>query len=44
LVKWPGCSEEENTWEQPDGLVNAREEVEKFYRENPKMPVPNLDE
>ena len=40
FVKWAGCSEDENTWEPPEGLENAREEVEKFRRENPGMPVP----
>jgi len=44
FVKWAGCSEDENTWEPPEGLENAREEVEKFNRENPEMPGPNLDE
>jgi len=44
FVKWAGCSEDENTWEPPDGLGNAREEVEKFHRKNPEMPGPNLDE
>jgi len=27
-----------------EGLENAREEVEKFHRENPEMPGPTLDE
>jgi len=44
FVKWAGCSEDENTWEPLEGLENAREEVQKFHRENPKMPGPNLDE
>ena len=43
FVKWAGCSEDENTWERPEGLENAREKVEKFHRENPEMPGPNLD-
>ena len=43
-VKWAGCSEDENTWEPLEGLENAREEVEKFDRQNPQMPGPNLDE
>ena len=38
FVKWAECSEDENTWEPPEGLENAREEVEKFHRENPRMP------
>ena len=42
LVKWAGCSEDENTWEPREGLVNAREKVENFHRENPGMPGPNL--
>jgi len=42
FVKWGGCSEDENTWELPEGLENAREEVENFHRENPEMPGPNL--
>ena len=44
FVKLAECSEDENTWEPPEGLENAREEVEKFDRENPEMPGPNLDE
>jgi len=44
FVKWAGCSEDENTWEPPEGLENAREDVEKFHGENPGMPGPNLDE
>ena len=44
FVKWAGCSEDENTWEPPEGLVNAREIVVKFHRENPGMPGPNLVE
>jgi len=42
FVKRAGCSVDENTWEPPEGLENAREEVEKFHRENPEMPGPNL--
>jgi len=44
FVKGAGCSEDENTWEPPEGLANAREQVEKFHRENPEMLGPNLDE
>ena len=44
FVKWAGCSEDENTWEPPAGLVNAREMVEKFRGENPEMLGPNLVE
>ena len=40
FVKWAGCSEDENTREPPEGLENAREEVERFHRENPGIPVP----
>jgi len=44
FVKWAGCSEDENTLEPPEGLKKAREEVERFDRENQEMPGPNLDE
>jgi len=44
FVKWAACSEDENTWEPPEGLENAREEVEKCHRDNPKMPGLNLAE
>ena len=44
FVKWAGCSSEQNTWEPPEGLVNPREVLEKFHREIPEMPGPNLVE
>jgi len=40
FVKWKGCAENENTWEQPEGMKNAQEEVERFHRENPEMAGP----
>jgi len=43
FIKWAGCSEDDNTWEPPEGLENAREEVEKFDRKNPEMPGLNVD-
>ena len=42
--KWAGCSEDETTWEPLEGLVNAREMVEKFRGEDPEMLGPNLVE
>ena len=44
VVRRAGCSYDENTWELPDGLENAREEGDNFDRENPEMPGPNLPE
>ena len=38
LVKWKGCSEDENNWEPPEHLENAQELVEQFHLENPEMP------
>ena len=26
-VKWKGCTEDENTWEPPEGMQNTQEEV-----------------
>ena len=44
FVQWAGCSEDENTWEPPEGLVKASDVVEKFHRENLGMPGLNLVE
>ena len=44
FMKWAGCLEDENTREPLEGLVNAREVGEKFDRENPGIPGPNLVE
>jgi len=38
FVKWKGCSEDENTWEPPEGLDNAQKLIEGFHEENPDMP------
>ena len=38
FVKCKGCSEDENTWEPPEGLDNAQELVEEFHKENMEMP------
>jgi len=38
VVTWKGCTEDENTWEPPEGMKNAQEEVERFHRESPEMP------
>jgi len=40
FVKWEGCAEDENTWEPPEGMKNAQEEVERFLRENTEMLGP----
>ena len=44
FVKWAGCSEDENTGEPPAEWVHGREILEKFDRENPGIPGPNLVE
>jgi len=38
FVTSKGCAEDENTWEPPEGMQNALEEVERFHRVNPEMP------
>jgi len=38
IMKWRGCSEDENTWEPPEHLERAQELVQGFHRENPDMP------
>ena len=39
-MKWKGYAEDENTWEPPEGMGNAQEEVERVHGENPEMPGP----
>jgi len=38
FIKWKDCAGDENTWEPPEGLRNAKELVEEFHRQNPEMP------
>jgi len=40
FVKWKGCAEDENTWEPPEGMNKAQEEVERYHRKNPQIPGP----
>jgi len=42
--KWARCSEDQKTLKPLEGVENAREAMDKFYRESPEMPGPNLDE
>ena len=47
LIRWKGYGPEEDTWEPSRNLENAREEIEKFYHDNPnasrgKYTVPAL--
>jgi len=44
FVRLAGCSKDENSWEPPKPLENTREDGQKFQRQNPGMPGPNLDE
>jgi len=44
LVKWKGCAEDENTWEPPERMRNAQEEVERFHRDSPEMLGPRVVE
>jgi len=41
FVNWKGCADEANTWEPPEGMKNAQEEVERFHGENLEMPGPS---
>ena len=38
--KGKGWAQDDNTWEPPEGMKNAQEEVESFHRENPEMQGP----
>jgi len=38
FLKCQDCAKDQNTWEPREGLENAREQVEEFYRQNPEMP------
>jgi len=40
VVKWKGGAEDQNTWEQREGMKKAQEEVARFHRQNPEMPGP----
>ena len=40
FVKWKGGTEDENTWEAPEGMKKAQEDEERVHRENPEMPRP----
>ena len=40
FAKWKGCPEDENTWQPPEGMKKAQEEVQMFHKENPQMLDP----
>jgi len=40
FVRWKGCAEDENTLEPTEAMKNAQEELDRFHRENQKMPSP----
>lgn len=40
LVSWKGYPNEETSWQPSRNLANAKEEIVKFHKENPKLSRP----
>ena len=43
LVKWTGCDDSENSWEDADNVAGAPDLVRRFHESYPSKPAPGLN-